>query len=54
MIDALASADPLGLPPAEIVERVLALGNVPDLEYSQSQMCPSLGWVVSVSPHFQY
>ena len=48
LIDALASADPFGLPPAEIVERVLALGNVPDLEHAQSQMCPTVERVYEV------
>ncbi len=48
LIDVLASADPFGLPPAEIVERVLALGNVPDIEHGQSQMCPTVGRVYEI------
>ena len=49
LVDDLASMDPLGLPPAEIVERILAFGNVPDIDRPSSKMWPTKGQVYEVS-----
>lgn len=38
LIDALASADPFALSPAEIVERVMALGHGPDVTKHPGEM----------------
>ena len=48
MVDTLASSDPFALPPAEIVERVLALGNVPDVTVPRLTMWPTIGRVFEV------
>ncbi len=48
LIDTLASADPFALPPAEVVERVLALGNVPDVTVPRLTMWPTIGRVFEV------
>lgn len=48
LIDTLASSDPFALPPAEVLERVLALGNIPDITHAQSQMCSTVGRVFEV------
>ena len=49
LIDTLASSDPFVLPPAEIVERVMALGNVPDVRAPRLTMWPTIGRVFEVS-----
>ena len=48
LIDALASADPFALPPAEIVERVLALGHGPDVTKHANEMWSTIGRVFEV------
>lgn len=48
LIDTLASADPFGLAPAEIIERVMALGNVPDVTKHATEMWPTIGRVFEV------
>ena len=48
LVDTLASSDPFGLPPAEIVERVLALGCVPDVAVPRLTMWPTIGRVFEV------
>ncbi len=48
LVDVLGVEDPFGLPPAEIVERVLALGNLPDVSKPRSGMWPTVGQVYEV------
>ena len=44
----LAAEDPFALPPAEIVERILELGNVPDVTVPLREMWPTVGRVYEV------
>ena len=50
--DALAAAfevaDPFALPPAEIVEQVIALGCIPIVELPKQEMWPTIGRVSEV------
>ena len=48
LIDTLASADPFGLSPAEVLERVLALGFGPDMTKHADEMWPTVGRVFEV------
>ena len=48
LIDTLASADPFALPPAKVVERALALGNVLDVTKPVREMWPTIGRVFEV------
>ena len=44
----LDAADPFGVSPADIVERVLALGYVPDVAAHRYEMFPTIGPVYQV------
>ncbi len=48
LIDTLASTDPFGLSPTEIVERVLALGYGPDVTKHAEEIWPTVGRVFEV------
>ena len=48
LIDALASADPFALSPAEIVDRVLGSGHGPDVTKHVDEMWPTVGRVFEV------
>ncbi len=48
LADAFITADPFSLPPAEIVERVLAQGLGPELVEHRTQMWPTIGHVFEV------
>ncbi len=48
LIDTLATADPFALSPAEIVERILALGFEPDVTKHSDEMWPTIGRVFEV------
>ena len=48
LADAFASANPFALPPAEIVERVLAQGLGPEVTEHRTEMWPTIGKVFEV------
>ena len=48
LIDTLASVDPFALSPAEVLERVLALGFGPDVTKHPGEMWPTIGRVFEV------
>ena len=51
--DTLGCIDPFALSAAEVVERVLALGNAPDLRKSRDEMWPTKGRVTEVERNGQ-
>ena len=48
LADTFGSADPFALPPAEIIERVIALGCTPFVNLRKSEMWPTIGRVFEV------
>ena len=50
LAETLAAEDPFALPPAEIVERILELGNVPDVTVPLREMWPTVGRVYAGLP----